>query len=253
MFKPVLFVHIAAGAVARASMWIPMIVRKGGRRHRRAGWVFVGGMATVAATAIVLAAGRFFLDPRPEAKAAGVFLLYIAVLTSAAVSSGIRALRTRQRTGPSRNWWDLGLAGLLTVSSIGIAGFGVVTRQPLFAAFSVIGTANGVSGLRYWLRPPATRMHWWFAHMNGMLGGCIAAVTAFLVVNAGFLGWPQLVAWLAPSVIGGVGASVWVRYYQRRFAGRAGEPDSPESDAVGRRRAPVRGRTSRPLRPAHMR
>ena len=217
MFKSVLALHIAAGSIALASMWIPMLAKKGGSLHRRAGWVFVGGMATVAATALVLAAGRLFFDPRPQAQAAGVFLIYIAVLTSAAVSSGVRVLRTKHRTGASRNWWDLGLPALLTLSSVGIAVFGLRLGQTLFAVFSVIGLINGVNSLRYWLRPPTSRMHWWFAHMNGMLGGCIAAVTAFLVVNADTLELPQLAAWLSPSVVGGIGTAVWTRYYERRF------------------------------------
>ncbi len=169
----------------------------------------------------MLAGGRLFLDPRPQAKAAGVFLLYIAVLTAAAVSSGVRVLRAKQRTTAHRHWWDLGLPALLVVASVGIAVFGVVTRVPLFAAFSLIGMFNGVSSLRYWLRPPTTRMHWWFAHMNGMLGGCIAAVTAFFVTNAGSLHLPQLVAWLAPSVIGSIGTAIWTRYYQSKFNARA--------------------------------
>jgi len=90
-----------------------------------------------------------------------------------------------------------------------------------FIAFSLIGMVNGPVSLRYWLRPPAGRMHWWFAHMNGMLGGCIAAVTAFVVVNAGTLRLPQLVAWLAPPAIGSIAAAAWRRYYERRFSGRA--------------------------------
>jgi uncharacterized membrane protein len=219
MFKPVLFVHIAAGSMALASMWVPMVARKGGVLHRRAGWVFVVAMATVAVSAVILAGGRLFLDPRPEAKSAGVFLLYIALLTSTAVSSGVRVLRAKQRTTAHRHWWDLGLPALLAASSVGIAVFALVARQPLFAAFSLIGIFNGACNLRYWLTPPASRMHWWFAHMNGMLGGCIAAVTAFVVVNAGNLGLPQLVAWLTPSVVGSIGIAIWTRYYRRRFAG----------------------------------
>lgn len=197
-----------------------MFARKGGSLHRRAGWVFVAGMAVVAISAVVLASGRLFLDPRPEARQGGMFLLYIAVLTSAAVSSGVRVLRTKQRVAAHRHWWDLGLPALLTVSSLGVAAFGIVNRQPLFAAFSAIGLLNGVCSLRYWLRPPSTRMHWWFGHMNGMLGGCIAAVTAFFVVNASNLGVAPLIAWLSPSVIGSIGTAIWTRYYRRQFSAR---------------------------------
>jgi hypothetical protein len=229
MFAPVLALHIAAGSVALGSMWVPMLSRKGGALHRRAGWVFVAAMATVAVTAVVLAAGRLLFDTRPEAAAAGVFLLYVAVLTSAAVSAGVRVLRAKARTTAHHHWWDLGLPALLTLSSLAVAVFGVVQRQPLFMMFPLIGLLNGVSDLRYWLRPPTSRMHWWFAHMNGMLAGCIAAVTAFFVVNAGNLGLPQLAAWLLPPVGGAIGVGIWTRYYQRRFSGREAPGDTSRS------------------------
>ena len=235
MFKPVLAVHIAAGAIALAAMWVPLDARKGGTAHRRAGWVFVVAMAVVAVTALALAAARWFFDPRPSAHAMAVFLLYVAVLTSAAVSSGVRVLRFKQRTGAHRHWWDLGMAGLLTVSSAGVAIYGVVQLQPLFIAFSLIGMINGPAGLRYWLRPPSGHMHWWFAHMNGMLGGCIAAVTAFVVVNAGNLHLPQLVAWLAPPAVGSIAAAAWRRYYTQRFNGRAAQRDTSRPAPAGAR------------------
>jgi hypothetical protein len=62
-------------------------------------------------------------------------------------------------------------------------------------------------------------MHWWFQHMSGMLGGCVAAITAFLV-NAGpnFGIWP-LAAWLRPSAIAFPVIAVWTRYYRDRFSG----------------------------------
>lgn len=224
MFKPILFVHIAAGSIALASMWIPLIARKGAALHRRVGWVFVAAMAIVAVTAVVLAGGRLFLDSRPQARQFGVFLLYIAVLTAAAVSSGVRVLRVKQRTAAHRHWWDLGLPGLLTVSSAGVAVYGVAIGSPLFAAFSLLGLVSGVGSLRYWLRPPSTPMHWWFQHMNGMLGGCIAAVTAFFVINAGNLGLPSLAAWLAPSVAGTIATTAWTRYYARTFSARSASP-----------------------------
>ena len=47
--------HVIAGVVALASMIVPLVARKGGRLHRRAGWVFViamiGGIALVASGA----------------------------------------------------------------------------------------------------------------------------------------------------------------------------------------------------------
>ena len=32
-------IHIAAGVTALATFWLPMVTKKGGRLHRRVGWV----------------------------------------------------------------------------------------------------------------------------------------------------------------------------------------------------------------------
>ena len=63
-------------------------------------------------------------------------------------------------------------------------------------------------------------MHWWFEHMRSMLGACIAATTAFLVVNANRLGFEtfSLVVWLAPTIIGIPTIAIWTRYYRHKFA-----------------------------------
>jgi hypothetical protein len=179
-------------------------------------------MATVSVTAIGLAVWRLMYDPRPEARTAAIFLLYIALLSGTAVSSGVRAIKAKRRTTAHRHPWDIGLPLLLTIASVMIAAFGVRTGQVLFAVFSLIGFVNGTTSLRYWLRPPDSPMHWWFAHMNGMLGGCTAALTAFLVVNASTLGlWP-LAAWLGPGVVLGPLTSIWTNYYRRKWSQYAG-------------------------------
>jgi uncharacterized membrane protein len=227
MMKLILAVHIAGGATALLSMVPPLVARKGGRVHVRAGWVFVSGMTVVSITAFILSAARFLFDP--QGGPAGLFLFYIAILTAAGVSAGIRALRGKRRTGPQAHPWDIGMAALLTATGLGMAAYGAVERMPLFIAFSAIGILNGVGQLRYWLRPPTSHMHWWYEHMSGMLGSCIAAVTAFLVNNASHLGLPRtsLIVWLGPAAIGGTATAVWTAYYRRRFERRRAASAAP--------------------------
>jgi uncharacterized membrane protein len=235
MIAPILALHVAAGSVALASMLMPLTTRKGGLTHRRAGWVFVVSMAIVSATALVLSGARLLFDPRPEARDAGFFLLCVSLLTGSAVSSGVRVLRFKQRTAPRVHWWDTGLPAVLAVASAGLGAYGLLRGQVLFVVFAVIGAVSATGSLRYWLRPPGSPMHWWFEHMNSMLGGCIAAVTAFLVINAENLGMWPLAAWLAPSVAGTPAIAIWTMYYRRRFrlTGRASTPGiSPGAPAA---------------------
>src|SRR5687768_7485494 len=142
-------------------MFIPMVAKKGGTVHRRAGWVFVSAMTIVSVTALILAGARFATDPTPQGRSVGAFLSYVAILTGAGVSAGIRVLRAKRRTAPHRSAWDLGLPALLLTSAGAIAVYGVITGQALFMAFSVIGLVNGTTQLAYWLRAPKHAMYWW--------------------------------------------------------------------------------------------
>ena len=236
MLKLILDLHIVGGSAALLSMFIPLVTRKGGHAHRRSGWVFVAGMTIVSITALALSAARYVYDPRPEAKAFALFLFYIAVLTGESVSSGIRSLRTKDRSVHRTFAWDISVAALLTLTAMTMAAYGVTTGRILFAAFSVIGLVNGIQGLMYWLRPQTERMHWWFRHMSSMFGSCIAATTAFLVVNAPQAGLSRtsLIVWFTPGVVGGVVSAVWTRYYRRRFAGRASSPAMPNAQSAMR-------------------
>ena len=219
MLKLILGLHVAAGTTALVSMWIPMFARKGASVHRKAGKVFVAAMAAVSITALVLAGARFLFDPRPQARQAGLFLLFVSVLTASAVSTGVRVLKAKQRTGPRLHWWDVGLAGLLAAASVAAAIYGIVAGATLFAPFAVIGLITGGGQLAYWLRSPRSPMHWWFEHMSSMLAACIAATTAFLVVNAQRFGADtfSFIVWLMPTVVGVPVIAIWTAYYRRRF------------------------------------
>src|SRR4051812_33873031 len=158
MIHNLLILHIAAGATALLSMIVPLVSRKGGRAHRRAGWVFVAGMTIVSATALVISSARFLSDARPEAEAGAVFLFYVAILTAAGVSSGIRVLRFKRRQTAHTSAWDLGVAAVLTAAGLAVAVYGLVMRVPLFVLLAAAGVANGAGQMRYWLRPPGSPM-----------------------------------------------------------------------------------------------
>jgi len=217
--------HIIAGVVALASMVVPLVARKGGRVHRGAGWVFVIAMTGVSATAFALAIWRFTMADvqHPNARALGFFLLYVATLTAAGVSSGVRALRFKARTAPHRKAWDLGISAANVAMGLATLVYGVIDHRTLLIAFSFVGLITGAGQLRYWLSTPTTPLHWWFAHMGGMLGSCIAALTALVVVNAARFGTRTFstTIWIAVPALGIPAIFAWTAYYRRRFSTRS--------------------------------
>ena len=213
-------IHIAGGVAALASLWIPMVAPKGGRLHRRAGWVFVAGMGVVSVTAIILSAYRFFVLPGAGSSTAAVFLAYLGLLTGAGAYKGIRVLRTKNRTGRTTHWLDIAIAGATFIFGPPAAAVGYRTGFVPLMLFGILGTVGGFTDLRYWLRAPQERMHWWYQHMSDMVGTSIAAITAFLVLNARHLGLARwsVAVWIGPSIVGIPLLALWLRYYRRRFS-----------------------------------
>jgi uncharacterized membrane protein len=212
--------HVGAGGTALASFWIPMVAAKGGRVHRAAGRVFVIGMAIVSVTAVVLSALRL-ADPATPARLrmGALFLGYLGIVTAEGTYKAIRVLRTKGRTGRTTQPLDLVMAGLVFVGGIATAILGLRGSSGLVTAFGVVGVIGGWASLRYWWRPPQEPMHWWYEHMGATGGTSIAAITAFLVLNASRVcGGPwMLLAWLAPSLVGVPLLILAQVYYRRRF------------------------------------
>jgi len=218
MLNVLLTLHIASAAIACVSMFVPVLARKGGSAHRRAGWIYVWSMAAVAVTALLLCA-RLVTHADPDLRMKGYFLIYIAVLVLTGVFAGMRVLRAKKRTKTHRDFWDLGSAAALVIAGLVTAAYGLWVQQSLFVALATIGLFNGISQLVYWLRPPSHAMHWWFEHMEIMLGSCVGTLIAFFVFVAPHLGAsPTVLAiWMGPIVLCFPGIVFWKRHYKRLF------------------------------------
>jgi hypothetical protein len=63
-------------------------------------------------------------------------------------------------------------------------------------------------------------MFWWFSHMQGRIGSCIAAMTAFSAVNLtrwfGSAWW----VWQWPAIVGVPAIAIWTVRYEKKFSPR---------------------------------
>ena len=217
--QAVRWTHMLAGFTAFFIAPVPLLTAKGGKTHRRWGKVYFWAMAVVAATAIVLALWRPIL-----------FLAFVSVFSFYFAFRGYRVLshkRPLQGQGPGAIDWVAAVLALLGSSALIVLG--ILRPRPVWVQLSVVAIVFGVIGVSFaasdiwrFLHPPADRNFWWYAHMAGMIGSYIAAVSAFSVVNFHFL--PRVVRWLWPSAIGVPGIFLWVAYYKRKFARKAGSP-----------------------------
>src|SRR5437867_6445328 len=212
LITTVRWTHILAGTRALGLAPLAMLSVKGGRAHRRWGKIYFWSMAVVAATAVVMALWR------PQ-----IFLALLAVFSFYMAFTGYRSLsrkRPAQGQGPAAIAWA---AALVTFAvSAALVVLGLIRPGPSWQRLGVVPVVFGVLGMilagldiRKFVRPPADRNAWWFAHMAGMLGSYIATVSAFSVVNFTFL--PIAVRWLWPTAIGTPLIALWITYYKIRL------------------------------------
>lgn len=215
-------VHIVAGTLALGSFGVPLISRKGGPLHRRAGWIYCYSMWAAAVAAWAICAARL-IDDDASNDVPAVFLAFVGLLAANGAATGVRVLRMKTRAAETPSKVDVGSSALLLAASVGLGVFGIVHGATLSVAFGALGTFLAVRQLRSWLRRPAGKFDWWYAHMGNMLAACIGTVTAFLVVNVPRFGLNRygLFFWLGPGVLGGVAITVWTRHYRRKFEGHA--------------------------------
>jgi uncharacterized membrane protein len=201
----VLSAHVLAGAAALASLGVPFLATKGGRLHRRAGWVFSASMGLVGVSAWLLCAFRL-VDATPDNDAGALFLGYIGLLSTAAVWMGIRSLRLKHQTTPNFRFYDLFWPLALGAAALGLGAVGARRGDVLWMVFAALGGFTAVPQLIYWLRARRGPRMWLVQHLSAMGTGGISAVTAFGVVNVDNLGLEaySLAFWTGPGIIGGL-------------------------------------------------
>jgi hypothetical protein len=240
LFHALRWIHIAAGTLALMLFWIPAIAPKGGRTHIRAGWFYAACMSVVVVTAFAMS-GLAFTIPlairqiaRPLSPAElsdflrsqrifAVFLAYLAGVTLASGWQGIWAIETRRQPKTMRTPFSLTLNIVVLLGGFTVLILGIKYRSGPLIGLSPIGPLIGAGNLRYLLRGPQSRMHWWYEHLGSMIGTGIAGYTAFLVFGGSRL-FPSVarsqlytLLWVLPSVIGVPVIFATVAYYQRKF------------------------------------
>jgi hypothetical protein len=191
MYGVLLLCHVTGGAVSLLSAAVAIATTKGARGHVYAGRVFVLAMALVFVTAVPMT----IIRPNP-------FLLVVAVFSFYLALTGW--LRARNRSGmPVLADWIATVAMGVTAVAMAVMGLLMVAAGSMLGivllAFALIGgglAASEVPFLRGRRYRGAERI---VAHLGRMLGGTIAALTAFLVVNVRVV--PAFLVFLAPTVL----------------------------------------------------
>lgn len=217
-------IHVIFACAALFSLIGPMVTKKGGKSHRFWGRVYVRSMNGAALTAIIASCWRIFghANTSESMIASSVFMIFLACFAIAGIRHGLSALAHKNRVHASKEIKVLAPQLLILLLAIlSIAG-GIKVKQPILIFFPIVGVFVSYQNLRYWLRPPELKMHWFYEHMSGMFTACIGTITAFVVVALPRLvndaPWSRsLWAWLTPSLILVPLLSFLTRKYQKKF------------------------------------
>lgn len=202
--KPLLYLHILAGFISLAIAYILLFIKKGNKRHKKLGMIYVYGMSTIFVTAIPLSLlGEF--NP---------FLFVVAIFSFYLAFSGYR--QGRDRNG-AREQIDKVLGVFITATSILFYSMAVslyLIEDSMWitsVVFGSIALGMGINDLRRMKiveRPDfydRTNLH-----LNLMLAGTIATTTAFIVtLNPFSIDWLN---WVAPTIVG----TPIIIYFSRR-------------------------------------
>lgn len=185
-----LYVHILAGSTALLAAVIPVVTKKGGMNHVRAGRVYALAMTIVFVTALPLA---ILGDD--------IFLLIIAFFSFYLVFAGWRFARNNSGEPLWVDWMAVsvmaatGLSMWIYGAIIGLSGD---SQWVVLVVFGSIAVALSVADAQYhrnWSESAAQRIQ---RHLTNMLAGTIATITAVAVVNLDFE--PAWITWIAPTV-----------------------------------------------------
>ena len=200
-----IYIHAAFGGIALFAGFISMLAKKGNSIHKKSGLLFYYSMIISGAIAMFVA-----LLPNHESPflfAVGSFSLYFVI-------TGNRALSFKRKNV------NLKIDKLISIIML-ISGFLMIllpiilTKKAniILIVFAVIGIFFSIRDLKLFKNPKQLRKNWLKLHLGKMIGGYIAAVTAFVVVNNFF---PSFYGWFIPGIIGGFVITYWMRKVSRK-------------------------------------
>ena len=234
-FESLIILHILSGAPGLFTFWVPVLVKKGGERHKFWGRLFTIAMLFTASVAALMAITTLvapmithphlqthseFSDPALVRGIFGWMMLYLAILTINLAWYGWRCIANRNDHGKNRHWFNLALQGALAVAAVNCAVQGLMINQLMMVGISFVGFATVATNLWFILRSSPGPLEWLLEHIKGIVGTGISVYTAFFAFGAvRFV--PELALapalWAVPLTVG-LGL---ILYHQQKVRGRA--------------------------------
>jgi hypothetical protein len=192
-----IYIHAAFGGLALLAGLVALLARKGKAIHKKSGILFYYTMLISAIMALIISTLPNHKSP---------FLFSIAIFSSYFILTGYRALKFK--TNPVKPIDKL-LSWVMIITAFTMILFPILLEQKInivLTVFGIVGLSLSIRDLLMYRQPDKLKKAWLQLHLGKMIGGYIAATTAFVVVNNLF---PGIYGWFIPGILGGIYIAYW--------------------------------------------
>ena len=184
-------IHILAGTIALLSAIMAVLSEKGKKLHVLSGRTYFWCMVTIFLTAIPM-----------SIITSNIFLFLIAFFSFYLAFAGIRFARNRKGIATTSDWIAVGLMILSGVGMWTLAAILFMNNNSMYIPLLVFGgfaIVLGYGDFKSHKNKTAIGKERIGKHLQNMIGGTIAVITAVLVVNVTIE--PVWVWWILPTVL----------------------------------------------------
>ena len=195
-----IYIHAGFGGIALLLGTLAIIFKKGSPKHKATGRYFFYSMMISAILALLISCLPGHHSP---------FLFSIGLFSMYFLLTGYRALKYKKKV-QSVLVEIIGNIAMLIISATMIL-YPILSNGAaniVLLVFGIFGILASLNTLRVLRKKEALKKHWLRMHLGNMMGGYIAAVSAFAVVNQIL---PGMYNWFAPGIIGGFYIYFWMR------------------------------------------
>lgn len=198
LFLSIKIIHIVAGSLALLTGLLAIIYRNKTKTHKPFGRVYFWSMTVIFFSAVFMSVSTN-----------NIFLFCIAFFTYYSCITAYRSLKMKKlHLDQKVHWFDWAIEVFFGLLHIGFVVFAILVLKNGNYSFGIICLVFGIIGLRSnystisrFRGKLVYRNYWLLAHIGGMLGSYIGAITAFLVNNSRWVPLPNIVLWLGPTII----------------------------------------------------
>lgn len=207
--KILIYIHAFFGGIGLITGIGSIVVKKGGKLHKRMGKLFSIGMITSSLISLPIC-----WMPKHQ----NIFLFLIGLFTIYLVVSGNRALSFK--TKPKADLTDKIISGTMLFCSVIMISIGLycqlnqIANGILFTFFGGFGLFMTVKDFIFFKNFSETNRNWLSKHIGKMMGALIASITAYIVAG---LGIGSLIAWIMPSILG----TFYIIYWNKKIEPKA--------------------------------